>query len=561
MKNFRPLAMAAAVATASAGYAGVVNAQATYDVGNLGNLAIVPYYTVQEGYITGINVVNTTKSTQIVKIRFRRGSDSMDALDFNVIMSPDDIFNGYISGDDENNIAFRTNDKTCTAPILAIESGETRIAPMPNASNTPAASVTFEEGAMEGYVEIIAMGQPHPEHGANPAVEGSVDGEGSPIAINALHSKNGIIDNTGTPLDCDAVADNFFRNAKLVDGSVVTDSSTRGVLASDYTHQRPTGASSWVTGTTVPVENYYVESEEKALSVSYFIRDSNSGLEFGGRAVHIAGFGTEAMMSNQSPLNTGTYDPWGFFFPDLDGGSTEDTDRGRYDADDGVRAALAVKNIINTWGVGNDDRTIDSDWVMTLPGQYLMVNLTEYIADLEGGAPCVVNDCDFRDIPVQLGIDYFDREEAVVTVVQEEDELVLSPANVTPPPDEFLLLRNEVNVMRWDNTATEDTVGALASQYGGSGSFPVGEAATNGWASLSVQAGVNDPSVFSSYRPSVCEIDGDSPEDCDEVNNEAVPLVGFVAWKRSFDDALSNYGRIIDHSFILSSSGEERPNG
>ncbi len=60
--NFKPLGIAAAVAAASAGYAGVVNAQASGAAAEteLGDLAIVPYYTVQEGYATGVNIINTS---------------------------------------------------------------------------------------------------------------------------------------------------------------------------------------------------------------------------------------------------------------------------------------------------------------------------------------------------------------------------------------------------------------------------------------------------------------------------------------------------------------------
>ena len=125
MKIFKPLALVAAVSAVTAGYTGVVNAQAALTAASTGNLAIVPYYTVQEDFQTGVNIVNTSGSTQVVKIRFRRGSDSMDALDFNVIMSPNDIFNGYISGDDETNIAFRTKDTSWTAPQVTADAGAT----------------------------------------------------------------------------------------------------------------------------------------------------------------------------------------------------------------------------------------------------------------------------------------------------------------------------------------------------------------------------------------------------------------------------------------------------
>ena len=117
--NFKPLGLAAAVATATAGYAGYANAQAASytSASELGDLAIVPYYTVMDGYATGVNIINTANETQVIKFRFRRATDSMDALDFNVVLSPYDMYTGFISmkGDD---IVWRSNDNSCSAPAL-----------------------------------------------------------------------------------------------------------------------------------------------------------------------------------------------------------------------------------------------------------------------------------------------------------------------------------------------------------------------------------------------------------------------------------------------------------
>ena len=113
---FKPVGIAAAVAAASAGYVNVVNAQAVAS-NDLGDLALVPYYTVNGDWITGIHIVNTSDQTQVVKFRFRRATDSMDALDFNVIMSPQDVYAGFLNDDENGNISWNTSDTTCTAQI------------------------------------------------------------------------------------------------------------------------------------------------------------------------------------------------------------------------------------------------------------------------------------------------------------------------------------------------------------------------------------------------------------------------------------------------------------
>jgi hypothetical protein len=60
---FKPLGLAAAVAAVTAGYAGVAGA-ADRAAGNLGDLAIVPYYTVQTDWVTGVHIINTSAQTK-----------------------------------------------------------------------------------------------------------------------------------------------------------------------------------------------------------------------------------------------------------------------------------------------------------------------------------------------------------------------------------------------------------------------------------------------------------------------------------------------------------------
>jgi hypothetical protein len=114
---FKPLGLAAAVAAATAGYTGAVSAQECV-VSNraVGDLGIIPYYTVNEGFATAIHIMNTTESTQVVKLRARRGSDSMDSLDFNLVLSPKDVWVASMSQKDDGNIVITSNDNSCAAP-------------------------------------------------------------------------------------------------------------------------------------------------------------------------------------------------------------------------------------------------------------------------------------------------------------------------------------------------------------------------------------------------------------------------------------------------------------
>ncbi len=180
--NFKRFGLAAAVSAVAAGYAGMADAQTSVSraIGNLGDTAIIPYYTVQDNWVTGVHIINTSEATQVVKLRLRRASDSADALDFNLVLSPKDEWTGFID-DSSGRVAFTTTDSSCTVPVRS-----DGVFTMPT---------IYEDGAEEGYIEVIGMGQP--------------TSEAEPIAIFAKHTSAGV------PGDCNAVASNFFANLRL----------------------------------------------------------------------------------------------------------------------------------------------------------------------------------------------------------------------------------------------------------------------------------------------------------------------------------------------------------
>ena len=69
--KLRPLALAAALAASCMGLSAVAVVQPTAAPAERGDLALVPYYTVRGQWVTGIHIVNTSDSTQVVKVRFR----------------------------------------------------------------------------------------------------------------------------------------------------------------------------------------------------------------------------------------------------------------------------------------------------------------------------------------------------------------------------------------------------------------------------------------------------------------------------------------------------------
>ena len=167
---------------------------------NFGDLALVPYYTVNDNFVTGVHIINSSDATQVIKVRLRRGADSMDALDFNLILSPEDMWVGFINEEDNGDITFNTSDTSCTAP--AATNGKFV---MPD---------IYREGAEEGYIEVMGMGE--------------ID-VASPIGFASKH-----VD--GEPRDCAAVRSNFFSIGSAYPGTAGT-TPAKGVIDFMSTHQ------------------------------------------------------------------------------------------------------------------------------------------------------------------------------------------------------------------------------------------------------------------------------------------------------------------------------------
>ena len=122
---FKKNKVAISVSVGILGVVGVItSAQAVHvNPDGTGQVLVFPYFNAQNGYVTNINLVNSTDQTKAVKIRFREGKYSNDILDFNIYMSPEDIWTGSVkAGDDGNGNTvgtLTTSDRTCTLPALA----------------------------------------------------------------------------------------------------------------------------------------------------------------------------------------------------------------------------------------------------------------------------------------------------------------------------------------------------------------------------------------------------------------------------------------------------------
>ncbi|MCU7944916.1 MAG: hypothetical protein KZQ87_19790 [Candidatus Thiodiazotropha sp. (ex Cardiolucina cf. quadrata)] len=198
-----------------------------------GQIALLPYYTVNNGFITNLTITNTTDLYKAVKVRFHESRIGADVFDFNVYLSPYDVWNATLRLNAATGLPnLITEDETCTYPDKAqLQAGI-------DFSNIYTA--TTDEDLTEGYVEIIEMGV-LADGPYNPAEDGDlyaeIDASGSADGvINAVVGDRSIVDGlhhdaTGMPADCSVVVDAWSAGAtdERINGFESGTLSTEGI--------------------------------------------------------------------------------------------------------------------------------------------------------------------------------------------------------------------------------------------------------------------------------------------------------------------------------------------
>jgi len=133
------------------------------EIGRGGHHLIVPYYTVQNGQSTAFHITNTDGvNGKAVKVRFRGAGNSDDVLDFQVFLSPGDVWAAGLEQDpDTGKMRIFTVDDSCTIP---------RFGAVPNSfgdkvngqvgyllSNDQNTGTGGPAATREGYIEIFNM--------------------------------------------------------------------------------------------------------------------------------------------------------------------------------------------------------------------------------------------------------------------------------------------------------------------------------------------------------------------------------------------------------------------
>ena len=164
MNTFKRKALFAAVVAGLGTAAGT--AEAVYLSPNrTGQALVYPYYTVQSSagnaFNTYISVVNTTTFAKAVKVRFLEGKTSAEVLDFNLFLSPNDVWVGVISPSSSAAGApghLSTPDRSCTRPAIPAGGIDFRNYEYDVAGSDDSLPGVGLDRTREGYVEMLEMG-------------------------------------------------------------------------------------------------------------------------------------------------------------------------------------------------------------------------------------------------------------------------------------------------------------------------------------------------------------------------------------------------------------------
>ncbi len=198
---------AALIAAASAANAVSLNSN------GVGQVLIYPYYTVNKNQDTLISIVNASDTGKAVTVIVMEGYNGRSVLDFNLVLSPHDVWTAAItqSGDESSAAEIATTDSSCTDPQLLGHAQVFSTSGFDGSAGDPPGQDEGPQTAArtrEGYIAVIARGD------VDPASE---------LAQATTHVQNGT-PGGGVPPGCGDVDD------AMISSSVVTP--TNGLYGS-----------------------------------------------------------------------------------------------------------------------------------------------------------------------------------------------------------------------------------------------------------------------------------------------------------------------------------------
>lgn len=393
--------LAAAVSVASALLLPLQAQAVNVSQDGLGEVLLFPYYTVNNGYDTNINITNTSEDTVIFKIRFREAHNSRDVRDFNVVLSPYDVWNATVTTTaDGANARLVTSDTSCTVGQLPTLADGRRGIDFTNfdytGSNADTGPVTLAR-TREGHIEVIEMARQIPTNAGLSLPSPQLTFAAGSIGHNAQHVNS-------TPRNCGAVATALTSPSAVAASKPLLDEPMNVLKGSLSLIKVDEGKSVAVDPTVLA--NFYNPSltavDGTALTGDNLLFDPAS---------------QEPQLNDADPTYAELFDnqvgvPVGALMAT---------------SEDAVSAVLSRAVVVNQYSV-NPANNAKTDWVITFPTKYFYVDERQGLTVAQ--PPFNLSDT-FQDptvdcAAVKVAFRFFDREENETTVQE--------PGFSPPPP-------------------------------------------------------------------------------------------------------------------------------
>lgn len=346
----------------------------------IGHINLIPYYTVQAGYDTYVNIVNTDmKNGKAVKVRFRGASNSDDVFDFTLLLSPGDKFAFALTKDATTGLPMLVkpgapnDDTSCTLGgtsgngINAINGEKFVTARL----NTKLTGDALANEAREGYVEILNMADIPPNSAAASlytAIKHVKNADGKYVApctstSLAVMASNPVSYNGG---EVDPVS-----GAKLDAIGKGLEVPTTGLIT-NWTVINVAKAASY-TGAAVAVEAREAASGRAGYGNVVMFAQNNAAVPFDSTSDPATRYTSDPLL-RQGLVDAANYD-----FPDLStpylndaltagviSGTTELTTRRAFTQASALTASLAVTSVANEF-VTFAGLSAKTDWIFSFP--------------------------------------------------------------------------------------------------------------------------------------------------------------------------------------------------
>lgn len=400
-----------------------------------GHMLVVPYFSTQNGNSTLLSIINTDEANgKAVKVRFRGAANSDDIYDFQVFLSPGDVWTANVSAGQDGRSVLTTNDASCTKPAKATLNST----PFVTTRLNPAASAEDKaNNTREGYIEILNMADiPKATTGLYPIIKHK---NGVAKCANLTVAADGVDSSAWTLLNTDT------SYATLTGTTIGLANPTTG-LAANWTIINVPKSVAW-SGTAAAIEAVKDGAPVKG-NVVYFPQTSTSV-----SAATAAAFTADPLLT-QDIVKGALYD-----LPDL---STRYAGAATPSAQAAALAdAIAAKAVMNEYWT---DPTIyaATDWVFSMPTRRYAAAVDYKAAGVTPGSvvpAAVYNDLNpthFAEDNTEMSGDKlcvknitnspWDREERQPAA---PDDVVISPSEPGAP----VLFCGETSVLSFNNGA------------------------------------------------------------------------------------------------------------